>query len=605
MDPEVPQGFNAEDESPSTPALLSSSPSPLPLVLESIGDQTASYGPEDLTGVAGQNVEIIQIRPRNGLWMFNGACLIAIMDKCPKLSTFDMTGFPFNHDQLIRQIANRLAPRPMAVTRSSRSLDVTDAVSDLISSTSALALARPTGLKRLALASQRHCRAKTKSIEYLLNHCTPDLEELLLINTCVSDEEAEDDDDNDDSDDSDDSDDHDDHDDVEDGLDGGGGNVETGENNMQSMGQENSETSSFDAVQRAERSWFVDEGQEWKLRRLVIEGDLDRPGPLIWLPLLQRCSLLQEICFNVFQNDTLEQLASTLRRCCPKISSITLQCIAGPQVDSHIADLIHSSQSLKRLTLLFFHGFGPLSTSALIKHSTTIEFLVLIECEGLNSKGIQAVLSSCTNLKTFRAMTWSGREPSSTVYLDVNDMVDSPWSCLHLENLQVLITRIARPDLRVNQYGAPLTGPLHDGTISGYALQRVVYEQLGKLTRLQELCLGHDKQTFGAEENYYTDEGTLRYIDADTQLECLEFSLESGLDILRDLKELRVLNIDTLVNRIGLLDIQWMTNQWPKLEKVIAAWTGEMERIPEQVLWLMVNRPDIEIPLVPGMVHDF
>ncbi|KAG0374240.1 hypothetical protein BGX24_010646 [Mortierella sp. AD032] len=246
----------------------------------------------------------------------------------------------------------------------------------------------------------------------------------------------------------------------------------------------------------------------------------------------------------------------------------------GSQDDQQIALLIQSSQAWKHISLSFFHGLGSLSTAALVhQHSKTLESLVLKECDGFCSEDIQAVLSSCVNLRVFQAMTSSGTEFSSTVYLDASEMVDSPWVCLGLESLMLVITGIARPDLKHDQYGRPLTGPLHDGSIQGYELQRIVYGQLGKLTRLRELWLGHDVPDLDDEENYHPTEidGQWKYIDPDEQFECLEFSLRSGLDLLGGLTELKVLNVDRMNIRVGLLEVQWMAERWPKMERIVGA----------------------------------
>ncbi|KAF9347796.1 hypothetical protein BGX26_000747 [Mortierella sp. AD094] len=413
-----------------------------------------------------------------------------MIDKCPRLSVFVMVGFPFDNDQLIRQIGDRVARASANITSSS------DTASDLAGSISTPSTPHPTGLKRLELTNLYFCRVKAKPVEYLLNHCTPDLEELLLSVSFGSRTETEGDD--------------------------------ADADMAQIPGTSNANT-----IALTRTPFYEDDGREWKLRKLTIKGDLNGPGPLIWLPLLRRCSQLQEICVDVFKYGTMEQLAVTLSRCCPRISEITLQCITGGlQEDSRIADLIRASR---------------------------------------------------------------------TVYLDASDMVDSPWACQSLENLKLVITGIARPDLQENQYGDQLFGPLHDGTITGYDLQKMVYGQLGKLTKLQELWLGHDKQDLDDEENYHpTDvQGQWQFIDPDEQFECLEFSLKSGLDLLHGLKDLKVLNIDRMKTKIGLSEVQWMVKRWPKLERIIGL-VIQGENTPKHVQWLYDNRPDIELPPVLG-----
>ncbi|KAI1306968.1 hypothetical protein EDD11_004644 [Mortierella claussenii] len=560
----------------------------------------------------------VETRARNASGLFDEGLLLAVLGKCLRLTVFSMVGFPFEHDEMLKRIGDRLAMTGVAsraaaaaaaaigdethVLNSHLSLSSTRpflssgiikdpslSASSTSSSISLIApaVSAPTGLKRLELVNQHYCQVKAKSIEYLLNHCTADLEELLLSISFGSRAEV--------------------------GSTTGHeadqlqGHEQGQEQDMEGMEQENS--GSYQS--HVDSSWIghakhkadeTENDREWNMRRLVIKGDLSGSGPLIWLPLLRRCRRLKEIAVDLFTDMSLHQLACTLSQYCPEITEITLRCMTGgPQEDERIADLIRSSRSWKKLSMSYFHGLGSLSTAALIRHSATLETLALEECDGLTSEDIQAVLSSCPNLRIFKALTSNGKDFSTTVYLDANEMVDSPWACNRLECLKLIITGIARPDLQIDQYGQPLTGPLHDGTITGDEMHRIVYSQLGKLTRLRELWLGHDKQDLDDEDNYHsTDvEGQWQFIDPDEQFECLQFSIKSGMELLRGLKELRVLNLDRMKTRIGLSEVQWMVKHWPKLEKVIGL-VIQGERVPKHVQWLYDHRPDIELPPVMG-----
>ncbi|KAF9546397.1 hypothetical protein EC957_009746 [Mortierella hygrophila] len=479
-------------------------------------------------------------RARNVLGLVDEELLMGVMAKSPRLSVFVMAGFPFDHDQLIRRIADRISSGGEG------------GVSEF---------------KKLELVNPHYGRARVRSIEYLLSRCPPSLEELLLSISFGSRAELDSE-----------------------------GDFQDIQLPQQEQGQEQEQ-------EQDEQDEHEQMEGTWKLKKLSIGGDLGGPGGLIWLPLLRRCSQLQNLSAHLFTDDSLEKLSSALRSSCPDLNELSLNCMTGgSQADEQIAMLIRSSRAWKNLSLSFFHGFGPLSTAALIhQHSTTLETLVLTECDGFCSEDIQTVLSSCVNLRSFQAMTSSGTEFSSTVYLDASEMVDSPWVCLGLEKLKLVITGIARPDLKKDQYGRRLTGPLHDGTIQGYEMQQIVYSQLGNLTRLQELWLGHDKPDLDDEENYHPTEvdGQWRYIDPDEQFECLEFSLRSGLNLLGGLTELRVLNMDRMNIRVGLSEVQWMASKWPRLEKIVGL-VVQGDAVPKYVQWLYDHRPDIELPPVMG-----
>ncbi|KAF9347797.1 hypothetical protein BGX26_000748 [Mortierella sp. AD094] len=541
LDPIIPEGFYTEDESLPQHSSSAAQGTTANQIIDEIEDFSATS--------ADQNKEAVTTRAGVKQWMFDETLLKTVMDKCPVLSTFSVSGFPFDNDQAIWSIADRLGPPELV-----RNATVPTSTS------SSLALAQPQfrGLKKLELTSPFFCHVILSTIEYLLDHRTPELEELVLYGNS---------------------------------YDSAGFEYEDEEDDIEQS--ENSNTT-------AQEASINDSGEQWRLWKLVIRGIPYRSGALAWRQLLWRCSQLQEIHLDLLWHGALQQLAQALSLYCPKISDITLQLLHGRQpVDSHIADLIQASRSLKSLTMAYFSGFGSLSAAALIKHSTILETLVLEECDGLSSQDIQSVLCSCANLKTLRVITSSGMTLHSTMHLDANDMVDSSWACLNLENLHLVIKGVARPDLQVNQYGLQLSGPLHDGTITGFDLQRTVYNQLGKLTKLQQLWLGQENQDMEDDENYHETgvPGEVQYIDPDEQFECLEFSLESGLDLLQGLKGLKVLSLERLKTRIGLPEVQWMVKQWPKLESIFGLGI-EDEDIPEHVQWLYDNRPDIKLPLI-------
>ena len=100
-------------------------------------------------------------------------------------------------------------------------------------------------------------------------------------------------------------------------------------------------------------------------------------------------------------------------------------------------------------------------------------------------------------------------------------------------------------------------------------------------------------------------------IDECMQTECLEFSLESGLEELAGLKELEVLDVNPLAHRIGVPEVQWMVIHWPKLGAIRGLRYSEYNhkfggRIPvigvmECVRWMGEHRPDIIINIQLGV----
>ncbi|KAG0297993.1 hypothetical protein BGZ96_003640 [Linnemannia gamsii] len=86
----------------------------------------------------------------------------------------------------------------------------------------------------------------------------------------------------------------------------------------------------------------------------------------------------------------------------------------------------------------------------------------------------------------------------------------------------------------------------------------------------------------------------LMFLNPRFQYSCLPLSLESGLDLMSELKELVELNVEQMAHRIGLEEVRWMVVHWPKQRKIIGLNVkGEMN---EAIKWLRKTRPWIDLP---------
>ncbi|KAF9131307.1 hypothetical protein BGW39_001982 [Mortierella sp. 14UC] len=103
-----------------------------------------------------------------------------------------------------------------------------------------------------------------------------------------------------------------------------------------------------------------------------------------------------------------------------------------------------------------------------------------------------------------------------------------------------------------------LAGLMRTRGMEPTTFQQHICQHLNTLTSLQELCLGVEP----------TDELDFRGSLHGVQEDCLEFSLESGLDRMEDLKELRVFSVMRMKHKIRLEEVKWMVAKWPKLEAV-------------------------------------
>ncbi|KAG0269362.1 hypothetical protein BGZ95_002106, partial [Linnemannia exigua] len=129
-----------------------------------------------------------------------------------------------------------------------------------------------------------------------------------------------------------------------------------------------------------------------------------------------------------------------------------------------------------------------------------------------------------------------------------SDIVQEPWSCRWLTMLYVHIAGIPRPDIQVGVKGEriPKGTLLHSGTMEeSRAIQKKVYGQLGALVFLKDLRLGCGTQK---ESNLFFGKIDQRRriptFDLMVQMNCLEMTLDSGLDLLSDLKDLRRLAVN-------------------------------------------------------------
>ncbi|KAG0003769.1 hypothetical protein BGZ80_005745, partial [Entomortierella chlamydospora] len=228
--------------------------------------------------------------------------------------------------------------------------------------------------------------------------------------------------------------------------------------------------------------------------------------------------------------------------------------------DEEIATLLSSCRNgWKVVDIGHNYTFQGASISALEQHYPTLEALVVREGDFM-SKDLLFLLSSAPNLKTLVAIDDGFYdEPLYTsidaaMFIDLEPGTNSlrPWACEHtLKELKIKITDIPRPDLGDRR------GVVEEEYAGqGKDIQSRVYERLARFTKLEKLWLG-SSPVIGP-LSYKRESGR-------EQRDCLEMSLESGLHILAGLKEMRELSAANTNSKIGLKEVQWMAENWPKL----------------------------------------
>ncbi|KAF9282392.1 hypothetical protein BGZ88_011058 [Linnemannia elongata] len=267
--------------------------------------------------------------------------------------------------------------------------------------------------------------------------------------------------------------------------------------------------------------------------------------------------------------------------------------------------------------------------TAFLRHAPTLEHFETAMCD-FPKEIVQALLCSSPSLRTLKATESNYRhKPSVEVKLDALQVIETPWACYQLELFDFRIRNVQRsdivitpPDIEIGPFPphGPLPGPAHpedQALLAGdilvvqqesHIVQRQVLRQLGQLTQLQNLRLGRSgRGQYAPLYSRLEMRGICTMIiDEYFDHDCLELSLASGLDELAGLKELEELVVSQMAHRIGLAEVQWMVENWPRLRTINGLhyldrnremYGDEFSAVdePEHVRWIRENRPDIEV----------
>ncbi|KAF9191011.1 hypothetical protein BGZ50_009706 [Haplosporangium sp. Z 11] len=249
-----------------------------------------------------------------------------------------------------------------------------------------------------------------------------------------------------------------------------------------------------------------------------------------------------------------------------------------PLEDQDLACVLASCRAgLKALEITCEVKFGELSCAALLKHSATLERFTLNLWPSRRSELLKRILSSCPKLHTFATLDNKQKMLSLIPSITADDFIDfdqesntlKPWPCEStLKVLKVKITKAPRPEP-----GAQATDIPEEELI-----QRQICERLSRFANLEELWLGH----LAYEAGEIDDDWDSKYQDlfdrmeaeicaedkGDHQYYCPQMSLDSGLEQLETLKELRRLNVSLMATKIGPKEAEWMKEHWPKLREL-------------------------------------
>ncbi|KAG0013505.1 hypothetical protein BGZ82_002114, partial [Podila clonocystis] len=289
------------------------------------------------------------------------------------------------------------------------------------------------------------------------------------------------------------------------------------------------------------------------LKELVLDHCWNKDELSMWDWFWRGCCNVERLELRTWKADLTHDLAARIRLYLPKVNSVVVK---HTMLWKAIAPLLSACvRGLKNIRMEA--TLDQMACEALAKHCATLEVLELKNILTVSSKTLQRVLSSAPRLRALITIDEKWRHRSRIPYLDANDFIDldslsntlNPWASeTSLKVLKAKITCIPRPDI----FNVLAVGRRFDTVTETYAgegrhLQRRVLDRLARFTNLEELCLGHDTRANIFPESLY-DGGA----SEDYQYDCLEMTLESGLDQLKDLKNLRVLDVQRMEQRIGL-----------------------------------------------------
>jgi len=337
--------------------------------------------------------------------------------------------------------------------------------------------------------------------------------------------------------------------------------------------------------------------KEWpSLKELVlgVRYGLHPPQPSkFWSWIFKRCGQVEHLAVSKMNDQRGSEAVITEAALAhmPNLVHITLGHDLDDDFtffrDNQVATLLGGSRKgWKTVRLQNASSFESLSMEVLGKHSTTLEvFRTDVPDMYSRNSSLIRVLKSCPILHTFADSEHKAyfRHPNALIeFIDQDPETGllRDWACEpSLKVLKIRIPNIPRPDI-TGEMGFRNIRETYPG--EGRELQGLLYDRLARLTNLETLWLGNGPCLRRS-----------RY-SMEKQKCCLEMSLESGLYKLTGLKKLKELNITAMELRVGVKEVQWMVEHWPRLQIIYGL--AENNHAGEKAAeWLKKNFPGIRL----------
>ncbi|KAG0278491.1 hypothetical protein BGZ96_002361 [Linnemannia gamsii] len=310
----------------------------------------------------------------------------------------------------------------------------------------------------------------------------------------------------------------------------------------------------------------------------------------MWSQALEECVHLKRLGIQHVSADCLELLATALTNRLSNLNSIQIQSCDYGDLDQALASMLSACRAGWRAITL--PSLGETSAKALIKHCSTLEELEVSKADGLTSQNMLQILSSSPNLVKFETLTHDDLCVNEKTFIAAEDFIDqdslsdqlNPWACeASLKVFRARIGGIPRPSENLQEQYPGETQDIH----------KRVYKRLARLTHLERLELGNQGPV--SSWNYGRDPpaGPKTTDKWGNHIDGLDMSLNSGLQMLEALKDLRVVSVMMILTSIGVEEVCWMVCNWPKLEAVRGLKIYAVDAEEEAYKWLAKNHPQI------------
>ncbi|KAI8358131.1 hypothetical protein B0O80DRAFT_485225 [Mortierella sp. GBAus27b] len=309
--------------------------------------------------------------------------------------------------------------------------------------------------------------------------------------------------------------------------------------------------------------------QDWPesypcLQVIKLMVDLNYRDESAFFQFLERCPALKDCSFPKMA--TMEAVNELTRTLGTARFPFTLT-----RIDSHMWGDMSETQwghlllAVKDSIQSFVAGMNfttpstQLFVPAMTRHwSQTLESLSIYHSHLISSQDIQLILTTCPKLKKFDCLCFwlllashPERDESNAlpglkamVKSENGDNIDmGDWVCTELEELKLMFA-----DGRRESDDESVRSQQEQWTVKGI---RRAYQLLGRLTKLRKLTIGWCSAFMFSESAN------------------LDMTLESGLEYMKDLKSLSVLDLNFIMGvNIGIPEAEWMLKNWPSLTRI-------------------------------------